>query len=370
MTRRLLSIDFMRGLAVIAMIEIHIWQAFIAEPLHPIGRIIRNASIVIGGNSAELFTMVSGVSASLLLSTYRGRGVTEQSIRHFILARGLFLFLLSSVVNILAGPVLNLLDISILNWSVIQLIGVCLLFAPLFSRSSLLLRIFWILLPWVLLELAYPRFPLFAPLFTGVAPVFPWGSFFFAGMWAGEYFIVNVRNGPVRHASLLMVSFGLLLAVPITQGLSVVLGKAPSWIHGNDVDFTTFTMLLGAFIILLSLSYYFLDQSTTSAEKLRPMSQALAEMGQRSLSIYYVQLIGVVLSALLLQRHLGYAVKINWVLFLPLVLFTLISIYGFVNIYWKRFGYFLSIEWFMAKLIRKPTAGAALREQHGLAASD
>ena len=260
MAKRLLSVDFMRGIAVVAMIEIHVWQAFIANPVNPVGEAMRTISAILGGNAAELFAMVSGVSASLLVNTYRSRGMEEHSIRQFMMKRGAFLFLLSTAINIVSGPALHLLDISVLNWSVIQLIGFCLVVAPAFNRSSWHLRVFWVLVPWLLVGLVYPKFPLLAPLFTGVAPVFPWSSLFFAGMWVGNYFFSQVRDSAGDKELILLGGVGLFVALPVTYVLGHLTSQAPAWIHGNEVNFTTFTMLVGAFIVLLVLSDYVLDR--------------------------------------------------------------------------------------------------------------
>lgn len=361
MSKRLLSVDLVRGLAIVAMIQVHILGLFIARPFYPPGSMLWTLSGIIGGYAAPLFTLISGLSTGLMINSMERKGKTSRrSIFQTMLARGMFLFLLSTAVNVVAGPILHVLDISLLNWGVIQLIGFCICLAPLFHWSPTPLKLLWVVLPLALSEWVYPEYHFVEFLFTGFAPVLPWGSLFFVAMWIGDFILVG-RTKPAPARRYMVVGLvGLGLAIPITSGLAL-LGHPASWEHQERIGLASSTMFVGTFIVLVVLSSFLLDRGSSST-RVRRLATPVAESGKRALTIYYIQLLGIVLSAMLLERYLGHPIKLNWIWFLPLVGVALVSIHVLVNVVWKRYDYFLSLEWVMAKLTKKPQRVVAYTE--------
>ncbi len=172
MTRRLPSVDFLRGFAIVAMIQTHLWAALFA-PVGGLAEAFHRWFVApVGGHAAPLFVLISGISAYLAVRTLRMRALEEAIVPSF-LKRGLALFGLSTVVNVAAGPWLHVLDISLLNWGVIQLIGLCLCLVPVFSRLHWFGKAVWVAAPLAISMCFCPTVEAGRVLCTGFAPPFP-----------------------------------------------------------------------------------------------------------------------------------------------------------------------------------------------------
>ncbi|MBN1814159.1 MAG: DUF1624 domain-containing protein [Anaerolineae bacterium] len=344
-----MSIDFVRGIAVVAMIQTHVWEYYIARPDGWALLLLKWVVGPLGGYAAPLFILVAGLSAHFSVVSMHRRSLQdgERSFSKFFI-RGGFLFVLSTGINVITGPVLHILPVSIVNWSTIQLIGFCLCLVPLFIHLPVALKVAWLVIPLLLSEWHYLG-GLFVPdlLLAGFGPPFPWAVLFFAGLVIGEGYTTAVEKLNPRALAIL-VMLGCLLVGPGAWILHVFY-RPFDVNHAANPSVTTLSVFIGTFLLLTVTCGYLLDWR---ASRRRHMAvQILARWGQHSLSIYYVQLAGIVASALILKMLTGATIKVDWVWFVPLVALALLLIYLIFDVIWSRFDHVLSLEWFFKRLI-------------------
>lgn len=114
---RYLSIDVLRAVAILLMIEVHAVDHFSEEIGYP--KFLLNLSQLFGHMSAPLFALLTGLSYSLWLGAQKRSGLSAGEIVKYSLRRGMFVFALGFVVNIL----IQLPDATF-DWDILALIGV------------------------------------------------------------------------------------------------------------------------------------------------------------------------------------------------------------------------------------------------------
>lgn len=345
MTRRLASLDFLRGFAILAMIQTHLWAAFFA----PVGGFAeafhRWLVAPLGGHAAPLFVLVSGISAYLAVRILRMRALEEDIVPSF-LKRGLALFGLSTAVNVAAGPWLHVLDISLLNWGVIQLIGLCLCLVPVFLRLHWFGKAVWVAAPLIISMWFCPMVEDARVLCSGFAPPFPWSALFFSGFIVGDGYTRAWESGSIRSLSLL-AGIGLLLLVPVGL-LSNALYGPLVWTHTSNMGLTSALVFVGSSILLVALCGYILDYRGLDGRVVR----AMVGLGQHALTLYYLQLVGIVLLPTLLIHLMGHRPVLDPAWFLPVLLLALSVFHIIINVVWRQFGYRLSAEWCLSILAK------------------
>lgn len=338
--------DFIRGIAILAMVQSHIWEFYIGKPVGPGVYLLKWFSSPLGGYSAPLFTLVSGMSAHLAVQQIVPHSESHLGLGKRFLRRGTALFLLSTLVNILAGPVLHVLDISMLNWGILQLIGACLCLVPVFVRLKGTAKIAWVLTPSLLAGWIAPNKSLAAALFTGFAPPFPWASLFFGGMLVGEAYIRLLS--PSDRRSWLHFAFpGLLFLFPMGLALHLQY-RSFTWQHMASPGLTALVVFFGCFILLVAGFGFLLDQ----CEYQFPGLGVLVGLGKHALTVYYLQLVGIVLSSMLVRNLFGLSLNLSWSWFLPMFGIALLILHWIVNVIWAKFDYLFSVEWLLAKVVK------------------
>ncbi len=212
---RISSIDALRGLAVILMIQQHLLGWLWKRPVMDFQEMARQFPLMmtlngLGMLAAPLFIALAGWGASTFLIEQGRKGI-------LLLKRGGAL--------LLTGYLLNLLTphwFSPGSWFVLHLIGASLLLAPLLVRlksGALLSLYFMVLLISVLLQyflntplllteehmrnLSLPGSVLRLALAEGQFPLFPWLALFVLGMASARWF----SEGRRRRFFLLALSF-------------------------------------------------------------------------------------------------------------------------------------------------------------------
>jgi uncharacterized membrane protein len=96
--RRYLSIDVLRALAILLMIQVHFVENLSAESHAP--QLLYDTCGYLGLISAPLFTLLAGLSYSLWLGAQKHAGRSEGDIVKYSLRRGMFVLILGFAVNI------------------------------------------------------------------------------------------------------------------------------------------------------------------------------------------------------------------------------------------------------------------------------
>lgn len=206
---RLLSLDALRGVAVILMMEQHL-GVWLWRPEHPGRGVIAQAPGYmaingLGGLAAPTFITLAGVGTSLLVASRLRAGASGRALDLTLVRRGL--------VILGCGYLLNWLTpswFSIGSWFVLHMMGFAIATAPLWRRlpSAALLAaelvIFavsialqsWLVTPRVLdnlrmSDLDLPGGALRLALAEGQFPVFPWLALFLVGIVLGRWLLAG-----------------------------------------------------------------------------------------------------------------------------------------------------------------------------------
>jgi uncharacterized membrane protein len=228
-TQRLVGVDVARGVALLAMMAVHVVPATSGGEVHPL-------HLAFGGRASALFAVLAGVSLALVA----GREVPVRGAAHAAAARGLLARAgVVAVVGLTLGTVSTTIAVILVNYAALFVVATA--FLGLRARVLWPLAGAWLLLSPVLSQLVRPHLPpgpgavpswlsmadpvgFLTELFvTGYYPVLTWTGYLLLGLAAG-------RSGLLRRGSTAQVAavgaLGLLVAVA-ARLLSAVLLRLP-----------------------------------------------------------------------------------------------------------------------------------------------
>ncbi|MFW9831887.1 MAG: heparan-alpha-glucosaminide N-acetyltransferase domain-containing protein, partial [Candidatus Thorarchaeota archaeon] len=226
---RIHSVDVLRGVALFFMVINHFGQTFVGGGYHsPIAMAI----LFFGIMPAQLFYIVAGISVVLFNQRRQQNGSSNRSIWQMVLLRGFMIMGLGYLFSVVMFGTIWILD-----WSILQLIGLSLILSQLMlyipRRYRILVPILIIILsPFLRVWLNYDAvvgtvgnihyappqtwFDHFSAIIaTGKAPLFPWLACPIIGTIIGEA-IINRPSNPrqVIHATLVIGVIMVLLVLP------------------------------------------------------------------------------------------------------------------------------------------------------------
>jgi uncharacterized membrane protein len=230
--RRLLSLDALRGLAVVLMIEQHL-GVWLWEGPRGTARLIDYPGLIalnaLGGGAAPLFVTLAGVGSALFVAASRPR------LDRTLVQRGLTLIAFGLVLNLLAPS-----WFSWGSWFVLHMMGFAMILAPLWRRLStswLLAALVTVLVATVAVQnllhtptvlhnhrmrdLGLPGGVLRLALAEGQFPILPWLAFYLGGFVTGRWIAAEQRKRIGWLAAAVFALGGVLAAM-------YVLGAFPS----------------------------------------------------------------------------------------------------------------------------------------------
>ena len=341
MKERMKSIDILRGLTIVFMIQFHFYIFWTKQNYGFIGEII----FFFGSLAAPFFLIISGISFFILIDKRRCSGITKSKVLLEVIKRALFIFTLSTLCQLLFGFIFSMHISSIIYWSVFQVIAFSMLIFFIIHFLKRNLRIFLYLLLLFLIFLINYAILLFKneilyTLVEGTFPFIPWANCFIFGLIIGDLLINSFKDRPNRK---------LLITLPIgimTFSIWLLLANGIS----NLINISFFIMVFGIFLILFSVCYFSLD-----VKKLNfPLLRTLICWGKLSFSIYYIQFAiivgGIIIFPLLMSELYLFGFSVYHYIIILLISFLALGL--FIKL-WHKFDYILGIEWLMNKLIHK-----------------
>lgn len=244
---RYFSIDLLRALAIVLMIQVHFVE-YLSTRADGSGRLY-DASMYLGSLSAPFFTFLSGVSYALWVRKQeekgrRGRDVTRRTLR-----RGAFLFVLGLAFNCAIW-----LPEETFNWDVLTLLGTAYLFLAVARKLPgpvLALGCVVVLLAapplravgdyasyWQDYEYVYDvtaRDVLFGFVANGYFPVFPWVVFPVAGFVSGDAIFRRRRRAARAHRRAGLCGAGLLALAALGAAFASHLPAVPARFYADGV---------------------------------------------------------------------------------------------------------------------------------------
>jgi len=265
--QRYLSIDILRGSAIVLMIQVHFIENLSAPD--PDTSWLYYTAQVLGAIPAPLFAFVSGVSYALWVQKQQAEKHRDEEITKISVRRGLFLFLLGIAFNFLVW-----LPEDTFNWDILTLLGSALLFlAPGRKLPLPVLVVLCVLI----LAIApvfravgdYPQYwedgsytydftftdVLFGFFANGYFPIFPWLIFPLLGFVVGELLFREEATNNTLLWWLGTVSVSLLVFACLGVLLFGGLSEFPAS--------TTYVLATAGFTLLgFTLLHRWVDRST------------------------------------------------------------------------------------------------------------
>jgi uncharacterized membrane protein len=278
--KRLISIDVLRAIAILTMIQVHFVENL--SPREASSAALYDLSQFLGTLSAPLFTFLLGLSLWLWLRKQTSSGRSELELSKVVIRRGLFLFgagLAFAVLIWLPGEVfdwdiLTLLGASTLilfllrKWSPRWLVGLAilvLLFSPPLRTASGYVS------HWRGNEYIYAftiRDVLLGFLLQGYFPLLPWIFFALVGFATGKHYWSTSSSDGLKGWELLIYGLGLVGLAWLGLSLSETVPRAVSgYFSGLTFYPASTTYLVGGLgVIFLGLwvLYRVLDSGKAS----------------------------------------------------------------------------------------------------------
>lgn len=359
--KRLLGLDALRGIAVFLMIEQHlgVWlwrgldkgESMVGDHL---GLLVFNA---LGGGAAPAFVTLAGIGSSLLVHK---RAAKRNNLDLTLAKRGLAVMGFGYLLSFLTPS-----WFSVHTWFVLHLMGLGMLLTPALRRlpSSLLLALGLAVLMctgWVQATLEVPiqlaneymrgRDPSSPTHWTGLRiafaegqfPIFPWFSFYLAGLVCGRW---------VAQDKLARIG-ALAGGVAVVGGIGLALGELTSAPIGSALWRST-TLRIPFFpasptlVSLLLVAVLLGIWGVMAWERRWPLreSNPLVTLGRASLTL-------LILHVWLFReatRPIGVWQALD-VVPAMLVLFGFVALASVASWQWQRVGYRYGAEWLLRKL--------------------
>lgn len=334
---RINSIDVLRGISVILMIIGHIYYIWPEVNNGLFGDTILFIVLV----APAFFLLISGISFYLFLSNNIDKKDPKIKIFNEVIKRSLFIFIISTIFQILFGSVLNMQITCVIYWSIFQVIALSMIlffiipFLKYYIRLFLYFSIFLILFIINFIVVFYEMIFLYIFVINGPFPFIPWSNFFIFGLFIGDL----LRNSQKEQIKWILFNFLLVgfifFLIWVIWGIKISTGYISIFLKSYFI-----------FLILFSVCYFYLDIKELDLI----LSRRLIQWGKTAFTLYYIQFIfvagGLVLFPLVFNKT-----KMNSLLicqFFIVITIILFALELFLRL-WHKFEYKFGIEWFMNK---------------------
>ena len=347
---RLESIDALRGIAVLLMIQQHVLYWLCSDTKS--SKLVLTLSAM-GGLAAPIFVTLAGVGSSL--------AVQRLSCLDLCMPlRGLILIGFGYLLNFLAPH-----WFSLGAWYVLHLIGFAVMLSPLLQRISspyvLGLMFAVIIMTAVLQTYLNTPFQLYNHqmgnpsslwgffkhmLVEGFFPIFPWVAYFMAGIVSGRWLIYKKEK---KIGYLAIILFGIFIGFMFCNFTNSTFTKSEFLIRFFTLTPSFYPSLTPIILLLMSLSLFSLYgiifiEAKISLRNLR----FLSDLGQSSMTLLIVH-VAVIRGA---AHYFGFW-KIFSVIESILLTYSVLFVFTVISYQWHNFNFCYGTEWLLRKVSNK-----------------
>jgi uncharacterized membrane protein len=292
-------LDWLRGIAVLIMIEAHTFDAWTA-PVDRGTRAFQDA-IILGGLGAPLFLWLAGLAVVLSAESHLRKTGSRQQAALAVCRRGVEIFILAFLFRLQAfivtpgNPLLTLFRVDILNIMGPSIVAAGLVWALWHNRVALTLAYAFLagatamLTPVIRTAQSISALPVWIQWYlrpggeNTTFTTFPWAGFLFAGAAAGVLLAASRDSRVVRRAQISVAAAGVALIVLgfYTASMPSIYTQSSFWTSSP----TYFAIRTGILMLALGVAYA-LEQlmGRHGAGALWPLER----FGKSSLFVYWI----------------------------------------------------------------------------------
>lgn len=341
MKNRLNSIDILRGIAVLLMVFGHIYYRWLNT-----SRILFEETIIqVFLLAPPFFLVVSGMSFYIFINHMKDNGIPKTIVFYEVFKRALFIFVFSTVIQLLFGFTYNMKISFILYWSIFQIIAfsMILFYFMLFAKQFLRICLYFILIILIFALEYFIKFHEITILYIFIRgdafSFIPWSNFFILGLFLSDI-LYNFYENRTKGIMIIFLFFGV-----------IALFLWIFWIRNSSLlSFSTFLMSIGVFLLLFPLCYYYTDFKKHEFIFMK----TIILWGKLAFSIYYIQfaiLIVGMMTFLLIIKVLSFLIPLPYHFITIVILFFLLI--ELFLIIWRKFNYKFGVEWLMNYFSRR-----------------
>ncbi len=298
---RLDAIDWLRGFAVVLMIQTHLYDAWVSDPVKRVS-VAYGWTRFWGGVPARLFLLLVGVSIAIRFEAQIAKNVDRAAMVRGVVKRGFEIFLLAYLFRLqeftlsgFGGDPMNLFRIDILNCIGASMMAIAFIVAPRKGRPQIGVALLATAVVLALGPIIGPmHFPDFIPrpissYFGGERPMawfplFPWAAWPLVGVAIGHIWVRQSRISKRREALVFVLSG--IVGFALIYGVTLVRKINPYIIHyPSDV---VQQMGPGAFIYRLGMIGPMATAGWLVCRLLGGRFSVMRQFGQTSLLVYWI----------------------------------------------------------------------------------
>jgi len=298
---RLDAVDWLRGFAVVLMIQTHLYDAWVSDPVKRVSAAYGWTRFW-GGVPARLFLLLVGVSIAIRFESQIAKKADRGAMVRGVVKRGFEIFLLAYLFRLqeftlsgFGGDPMNLFRIDILNCIGASMMAIAFIVAPIRGRPQIALALIAAAVVLALGPIIGPmHFPDFIPrpissYFGGERPMawfplFPWAAWPLVGVAIGHVWVRQARISKRREALVFILSG--IVGVALIYGVTLVRRINPYIIHyPSDV---AQQMGPGAFLYRLGMIGPMATAGWLICRVLGDRFSIMRQLGRTSLLVYWI----------------------------------------------------------------------------------
>jgi uncharacterized membrane protein len=298
---RLDAVDWLRGFAVVLMIQTHLYDAWVTDAVKRVS-VAYGWTRFWGGVPARLFLLLVGVSIAIRFESQIAKKVDRGAMVRGVVKRGFEIFLLAYLFRLqeftlsgFGGDPMNLFRIDILNCIGASMMAIAFIVAPIKGRPQIALALIAAAVVVGLGPIIGPmHFPDFIPrpissYFGGERPMawfplFPWAAWPLVGVAIGHIWVRQARISKRREALVFILSG--IVGIALIYGVTFVRKINPHIIHYPS-DLVQ-QMGPGAFIYRLGMIGPMATAGWLFCRVLGDRFSVMRQFGRTSLLVYWI----------------------------------------------------------------------------------